>query len=100
MDIALTAKSINAGHPTLAILVADNLAVVPYFPYAGHPGFVSVSKIETLDPNEFTTFSYDTIEQEQEVINSQVIPFVSALLTAKEFFVSKELPKSLDWFEL
>jgi hypothetical protein len=87
-------------NPTLAILVADDLAVVHYFPFTGHPGFVSVGKIEVLDKDGFTTFSYDTIEQEQEVINSQVIPFSSALLAAKDFFAASDLPKSIEWLEL
>ena len=87
-------------NPVLSLLVAGDLATALYFPYEGHPGFTSVGRVEGLDQNEFTTFSYDTIEQEQDFINSQIITFSNALLAAKDFFASKGLPKSIQWFEL
>jgi hypothetical protein len=56
--------------------------------------------VEGLDVQKFTTFCIDSVEQELEVLNSQVIHFSAALLAAMDFFASKALPKSIKWDEL
>jgi hypothetical protein len=53
-----------------------------------------------LKPDETTIFFLDTPEQEQEMPNSSVIQFSEAVEVVKDFFRSKELPKSIEWFEL
>jgi len=87
-------------HPCMSLLVNGELSTVLYLPEEDHPGFASVGRIDGLDRIGFTTFSYDTLKQEQEFINSQVIPFASALLAAKDFLAMKALPKSIEWDEL
>ena len=87
-------------NPTLALLVKGDLATLSYFPSPAHPGFTPVGGIEGLDKNGTTTFSIDTIEQETEFPNEQVVPFSTALSVAKDFLTSKELPRSIEWTEL
>lgn len=87
-------------NPVLSLLVKDDLATLVYIPSEAHPGFVPISRICELSMEEFTTFRSETIEQELEVPNSQVVLFADAERAVEDFFESKELPKSLDWFEL
>jgi hypothetical protein len=87
-------------NPVLALLINGNLSCVHYFPYEGHPGFVCVGNVDGLDKDGFTTFSLQTVEQKQEIWNRHVIPLSKALMVTKDFFASKELPKSIEWNEL
>jgi hypothetical protein len=87
-------------HPTTALLVKGDLSTLLYVPREGHPGFTPVGGVKGLDEKEFTIFSIDTVEQELEVLNSQVVPLSTALSAARDFFASKELPKSYEWQEL
>jgi len=87
-------------NPAISLLVRGDLSYIHYFPVEGHPGFASVGSIEDLDMDGFTTFRFETLEQEQEIWNRQVIPASAAMSAAKDFFNSKELPKSILWNEL
>jgi hypothetical protein len=87
-------------YPTLALLVNGDLATLSYFPRESHPGFTPAGGIAGLDKSGTTTFSIDTVEQETEIWNEQVVAFSTALSVAKEFFDWKELPQSIEWTEL
>jgi hypothetical protein len=86
--------------PVISLLVKESLATLVYFPSEGHPGFVPVGGMTGLDKIGFTAFRHETIEQEIEIPNSQVVPFASALQAAEDFYESKALPKSIEWTEL
>ena len=90
----------NEKHPSIGLLVKGDLAVFHYFPSEGHPGFIPAARVATLNMEETTIFSVDTIGQELEVSNQIVTLFSTALPAAKDFFVSKELPSSIKWLEL
>jgi hypothetical protein len=87
-------------NPVISLLVKGNLSCIHYFPYEGHPGFVSVGTVEGLDREGFTTFRFETLEQEEEIWNHHVILASASMSAAKDFFISKELPKSIEWTEL
>jgi hypothetical protein len=87
-------------NPAISLLVRGDLSCIHYFPYEGHPGFVSVGTVEGLDREGFTTFRFDTLEQEEEIWNHHVILASASMSAAKDFFISKELPKSIEWTEL
>jgi hypothetical protein len=87
-------------NPAISLLVKGDLSYILYFPDENHPGFASVGRIERLDRDGFTTFRFETVEQEQEVWNRQVIPLTDALKAAVEFFTSEKLPQSIEWEEL
>jgi hypothetical protein len=90
----------NEKHPSIGLLVTGDLAVLHYFPSEGHPGFVPAARVATLNTEETTIFSVNTVEEELEVSNQIVTLFSIALSAAKEFLVSKELPSSIKWLEL
>jgi len=87
-------------NPTLAMFVKGDLASLTYFPNDSHPGFTSIGAIEGLNPDETSIFYMDSPTQEQEVLNSSIVTFPTALNVAREFFSSKELPRAIQWFEL
>jgi Immunity protein Imm1 len=58
-----------------------------------------VGHISALDPDKYTTFFMNTLEEREDIPNNAVILFPDALAAAKEFFASTELPKSIEWFE-
>ena len=87
-------------NPVISLLVKGNLSCIHYFPYEGHPGFVSVGAAEGLDKDGFTTFCFETLKQDQEIWNPHVILASAAMSAARDFFNSKELPKSIEWEEL
>ena len=86
--------------PSLAILVKGDLASLNYFPGGDSAGFTSVGEVKGLNPDEMSIFYLDNPNQEQEVLNSSIVPFSDALKTAKEFLASKKLPSTIEWFEL
>jgi hypothetical protein len=90
----------NQRHPALSLLVKGSLSTLLYVPTEGHPGFAPVGRTEGLDSEEFTMFSVDTIEQELEVSNGQVVNILEAVAAARDFFASIELPKAIRWQEL
>ena len=77
--------------PSLAILVKGDLASLNYFPGG---------EVDGLNPEEMSIFYLDNPNQEQEVLNSSIVPFSDALKTAKELLASKELRSAIEWFEL
>jgi hypothetical protein len=90
----------NDKYPAISLLVKGDLATLLYVPRESHPGFTPVGRVADLDKKETTTFSVDTIEQEMEISNKAIVLFSTALSVAKDFFTSKELPRSIEWVEL
>jgi len=93
----------SAQHAQRSDLIGEckgDLAALHYFPAVGHPGFRSVGDLAGLEGGETTTFCMDDIHEELEIINDAIVPFASAAVAAKEFFMSEEMPSSMEWFEL
>jgi hypothetical protein len=91
----------NTGKPPLLlILVNKALAYVFFFPSRDHPGFHSVGNIAGLDPHKFTTFYMNGIEEPEPYPNDAIVPVADALIAAREFFASQQLPPSMEWSEL
>jgi hypothetical protein len=86
--------------PLISLLVNNELAFIIYFPFNGHPGFVPKGTSSNLDPKEYTTFKHDSLDQEIEIPNYQVVPFETAMKVIQEFITSKNLPNSIEWTEL
>ena len=55
--------------------------------------------VHHCDPDLDVTFKMSK-NDEFPVRGNAVLPFTKALAAAKEFFVSKELPKSVEWLEI
>lgn len=90
----------SQAHPTMSLLVTGELSTLVYVPEEGHPGYTPLGNVDGLNLERFTPFSIDTIDQELEVWNRQVVSISTALSAAKDFFHSPELPKSIQWEEL
>jgi len=88
-------------YPTLSLLVKGDLATLNYVPKEDDAGFASVGKVPELKPGETTTFSISNNRADDVVVlNDAVLPFSVALRAAKEFFFSKDLPRSVEWLRL
>jgi hypothetical protein len=88
-------------YPTLSLLVRGDLATLTFMPRENDAGFSSVGKMPELKSSETTTFaiSYNRAD-DVVVLNDAVLPFPVALQAAKEFFFSKDLPRSVEWQKL
>lgn len=87
-------------YPVISLLVKDDLATLHYFPKEGDPGLRSVGNDARRAAEEFTTFALDDVRQKQWVLNEAVVSFPRALEAAKEFLVSEQLPRSIEWLQL
>ena len=87
-------------YPCLSIMVNCEYAYLHFFPEHKHPGFQSIGMNTDLPEGEMSIFYTNTIDEEIEIINDAVIPFSTAVTAAKEFFITSELPKCIEWFEL
>ena len=90
----------NSETPILVIFANKDLATLHYFPSDDHPGFYSEAEMPGLDPNGDTVFFMNSLTAEEQFPNYKVVPFSAALVAAKEFLASPELPPSIRWFEL
>jgi hypothetical protein len=88
-------------YPTLSLLVKGDLATLNYVPEEHDAGFRSVGKMPGLKLGETTTFSMSNNRADDVVLlNNAVLPFSAALKAAREFFLSKALPRSVEWMQL
>jgi hypothetical protein len=88
-------------YPTLSLLVKGDLATLNYFPEEYDAGFRSVGKTPRLKLGESTTFAMSNNRADDVVVlNDAVLPFTAALTAAKEFFLSKDLPRCVEWMRL
>jgi hypothetical protein len=88
-------------YPTLSVLVKGNLTTLYFMPKEFDAGLNSVGNMVELTPGETTTFSIsNSLADDVVVLNDAVVPFSVALQAAKEFFSSKELPRSVKWLPL
>ena len=90
----------NSETPILIIHVNKDLATLHYFPSDDHPGFYSEGAMPGLDPDKDTVFFMNNSTEEELFPNYKVVMFSAALVAAKEFLASPELPPSIQWFEL
>jgi hypothetical protein len=92
----------KSDHPALSIMVKGDLAAVHYFPEEGHAGYVSIGGKMNLYPSEMTIFRIGSLDvgDTAYVPNESIVPFSDALGVAREFFLSQELPRSIEWLEL
>src|SRR6266481_4485112 len=87
--------------PRLAIMVKGDLSAIHYFPKDRHPGYVSLGGKLNLDPDRTATFSIShSPADDVKVRHEFVIAFSKAHEVAKEFFHSRERPRSIEWCEL
>jgi Immunity protein Imm1 len=84
--------------PSLIVLVNNELAWMYYLLSPEHVGYHSVGALPELDPQRRTRF-VNFGPQEDEFSNNQVVRFDDALRAAKEFFVTAQLPKCVQWRE-
>jgi hypothetical protein len=87
-------------HPFLIIALKDDLAALHYFPDERKAGFASIGGKLGLPPDGMTTFKTGGPHTDIEVSNDAVVTSAEALVAAKEFFHSQQLPKSIRWLEL
>ena len=88
-----------ADEPLLQILTNDNLAYLFYAPGSGHPGYVSTNPSAGDEPSAVKVFVL-TPGEVIEIANKFVVTIRLALACAKEFFLSDQLPTSIEWNEL
>jgi Immunity protein Imm1 len=83
------------------ILVNKQLAKLDYFPdEEDHPGYYSIGRVPLLPADGTTVFFMNSPKEEEHVFNGAIVPFADALVAAKEFLASTQLPPSIKWFEL
>lgn len=91
----------GAEYPTLSLLVKDDLATLNFIPREFDAGFSSVGTVADLTPEGTTTFLVNNNRADDVVVlNQAVLPFSVALQAAREFFFSKDLPRSVEWVQL
>jgi len=86
--------------PAINIMVNGDLAYVHYFPNDDHPGYASVGALPNLSRGGKTNFFMHSSDEPNAIRNDAVVPFSSALKTAQEFAVSKNMPKCIPWRSL
>jgi len=89
----------NEEYPCLEIPVKGGIAALFYMPKEFDAGLRSMGRMPGIKRQEVSIFHLSTGE-ELPVINDAVLPFSAALNAAKEFFLSKSPPQSIEWFEL
>ena len=86
-------------HPTLSILVNRDEATLVYIPARGDPGFTSRTEAEN-QTGGFAEFFVNTPTEFLSVSLDAVVPIKSAIRAAREFFLSDQLPASVQWLRL
>lgn len=88
-------------YPMLSLLVKDDVAALHFMPIEREAGCRSAGKMTNLQRGESSRFSITKHSADDlYVINDSLIPFSDALVAAKEFLSSNELPQSVEWFWL
>lgn len=89
----------NENEPSMTVAVKAELATLHYMRNGRDAGFRSLGNVPGLNPDEDVTFLMDR-SNTFEVRGDAIVPFSVALAAAKEFFLSKTLPRSVEWFEI
>ena len=91
----------DGAHPCLLIRVSGDLSEILYFPHEHHPGFLCVGG-QGLPPHGTTLFVFDGCDpgDGEERPNDFVVPFATAVIVARDFLRDRQLPSSVQWFEL
>ncbi len=85
-------------YPCMCISTNGDYAHVHYFGNEGELGFQTIGNLK-LD-KEIYTFYTNNNSEIIEVPSEYVVDINTAIELAKEFFVSNELPKEIEWDEL
>lgn len=85
-------------YPLMAIEVVENLALVHYWPYEGHPGYRLLGNVPELPPDGETEFQI--CSEYETTPNTFVVKFDIALKAAIAFSRTPEMPKVGEWYEL
>jgi hypothetical protein len=87
-------------YPVLVLFVNGTLASLHYFPEDRHPGLRSVGKGSGLERQGTTTFFMHGVKDAVPILNDAVMCSSEALMAAREFLTSKNLPQSVEWLDL
>jgi hypothetical protein len=88
-------------YPRLSLLVTGKLATLHYLPEQDDAGYASVGRMEALEPGKTITFAMSNNRADDVIIlNDAVLPFSLALEAAKQFFLSQNLPRAVEWRRL
>jgi hypothetical protein len=90
-------------YPLLVIYARGDLATMFYYKADDRlPGYTSIGGEMNWDSQKMTNFSIDNLDPGEsiDVWNHFVVPFSKSVEVAKEFFHSREMPHSIEWFEL
>jgi hypothetical protein len=90
----------NDRYPAISLLVKGDLAALHYLRNETGAGFRSAGNLANLAAGATTTFWISAGGETIDVLNDAVMPFSVALAAAQEFLISRELPRSVEWFEL
>jgi len=87
-------------YPTLNILVKGDISYLNYIPKEFDAGYRSVGQ-RGRDSDDVVTFSISEYSGDDlDILREAIVPWSTALVVAKDFFQSKELPNSVAWFQL
>jgi len=88
-------------YPLLMILVNGDLTALHYHREEFDVGYKSIGHVPGLIPNETTLFSI-SMHPADDIVerNDSIVPFVTALTAAKEFYLSKNQPSSIEWSQM
>ena len=88
-------------YPVFGIRASGDVADVHYLPGDDHPGFRCIGS-GGLSVEGMTTLVFEGCQpwSGEETMTMFIVPFETALSTAKEFFSSARMPESVEWFEL
>ena len=88
----------SGGFPLLMILVKRDLAVLHYLPVEDLPGLRSMGEVRSRELIHFS-ISQNSADDIQEPSDA-LVTLGTAWEAAKEFFASRQLPRSVKWEEL
>ena len=91
----------DSHYPVLCLLVKGSLASILYSPNDRQAGFIPQNPGHGLTKEEFTRFAISRHSGDDVfVLNEAILAVATAMQAAKEFFLTKELPRSVEWLEL
>ena len=92
--------SIEKPFPLMAVLTSKSIAHVHFFDEDGSPGFSALSDCNLgLDIDQTCVF-YTNTNEIIEVENEYILSIDRAIEIVQEFFITKQIPKCIEWDEL
>lgn len=86
--------------PVMLVLVKENVASLHFFTKDRDPGLSSIGHVNGYESGGISIFYMNNAEEEHEVSNDSIILVNLAICAAKEFQITKSLPKCVEWLEL